>query len=136
MYRTCFSNLCSTNCCDYYAYCVYPQNTLVCYPSVTYYYYDYWWVWTLCSILLICIIVAAVAGARRRRMQRMMQREEIIITNNTNPGFVSGQPVYGDTIVTGQPYYNQPLVWSSLSSITLLLSIRVITYFITLNFQS
>lgn len=82
MYRTCISYLCNTNCCDYYAYCVYPNQTPFCYTNVTYYYYDYWWAWTLFAIFMLIIIISAIVGVqRRRRLRRMraMGQTDIII---------------------------------------------------------
>lgn len=122
-YRTCISSLCSTGCCDYYAYCVYPNQTPFCYTNITYYYEDLWWVWTICSIVLLCIILGAIAGCRRRRRLRRMEAEQILIqTNTVNPSIVQGQPVYpnDNTLVMGavpgnqayyqqnQPFNNQP----------------------------
>lgn len=109
MYRTCIASLCFSNCCDYYAYCVYPNQTPFCYTNITYYYYDYTWVWIVSSIVLLCIIISAIAGIRRRRMMRR-QQQEIIIETNSGPSFVQGQPVYNNDLIIGnggQGYYNQ-----------------------------
>lgn len=109
MYRTCIASLCSTYCCDYYAYCVYPNQTPYCYTQATYYYYDYWWVWTLCSIVFVCLIISAAVGVNRRRRMMRRRQEEILITNNSmnnGPGIVQGQPVYQNNMnrpVMGSP---------------------------------
>ena len=94
MYRTCIASLCFSNCCDYYAYCVYPNQTPFCYSNVTYYYYDYTWVWIVCTILFVLLVIcSALAGVRRRRLRNRRARE-IIIETNPNPSFVQGQPMY------------------------------------------
>ena len=67
MYRTCIANLCTTNCCDYYAYCVYPNQTPICYNNVTYYYYDYTWVWIVSSILFVFFLITLIGCFVRRR---------------------------------------------------------------------
>lgn len=114
MYRTCIANLCTTNCCDYYAYCVYPSQTPICYSNVTYYYYDYTWVWIVSSILFFFFIISLIGCfVRRRRFRRGMMGTTVIVdTNSTNPSIVQGQPVYGANQYGGAPvynnYYNQP----------------------------
>lgn len=117
MYRTCLATLCATNCCDYYAYCVYPNQTPYCYKNVTYYYYDYTWVWIVCSILFVILAISIIAAIiRRRRMMRAAMQTTVIETNMTSPSIVQGQPVYGANQYGGNQYggavvynnYNQP----------------------------
>ena len=100
MYRTCIASLCFSNCCDYYAYCVYPNQTPFCYSNVTYYYYDYTWVWIVCTILFVLLVISII-GAFLRRRRLMRARGEMVVEANTmSPSVVQGQPVYG----VGNPY--------------------------------
>lgn len=79
VYRTCLASQCFEGCCDYYAYCVYPYQTAICYSNVTYYYYDYWWVYTLCSIVFLCVLLSVMGGVRRRRNRIRRERDQIVI---------------------------------------------------------
>ena len=105
MYRYCVASLCNGNCCDYYAYCSYPNIAGYCYSSITYYYYDFWWVYLVSSILFIIFAVITGCIVRRRRRRRAMQQQDTLIINEgASPSFNMGQPVYNE--MTNQGPYN------------------------------